>query len=39
VRSIRPGYGLAPKHLDEILTRKAKAKISIGTPLSWELVE
>jgi N-acetylneuraminate synthase len=39
VRSIRPGYGLAPKYLDEILGRTAKTNISPGTPLSWELVE
>lgn len=38
IRSIRPGYGLAPKHLSEILGRKAKADIKRGTPLSWELI-
>jgi len=34
VRSIRPGYGLAPKYLDEILSSYAKTDISLGTPLS-----
>ncbi|MEK9968294.1 MAG: pseudaminic acid synthase [Ferrovibrio sp.] len=38
VRSVRPGYGLAPKHLEEILGRKAKADIPFGTPLSWEML-
>ena len=38
-RSIRPGYGLAPKHLERLLRARAKAHIARGTPLSWELVE
>jgi N-acetylneuraminate synthase len=39
VRSIRPGYGLAPKHLPEILGRRASRAISRGTPMDWSLVE
>jgi N-acetylneuraminate synthase len=39
VRSIRPGYGLAPKHLPEILGRRAGRPIARGTPLSWSLLE
>jgi N-acetylneuraminate synthase len=39
VRSIRPGDGLAPKHLDAILGRRAKTAVAAGTPLAWELVE
>jgi pseudaminic acid synthase len=38
VRSIRPGYGLAPKHLREILGRTAARDIARGTPLDWTLV-
>lgn len=38
VRSIRPGYGLAPVHLPGVLGRKASRPISRGTPLSWGLV-
>lgn len=38
VRSIRPGHGLAPKHLPEVLGRQAARAIERGTPLSWELV-
>jgi N-acetylneuraminate synthase len=38
VRSIRPGFGLPPKFLPEILGRRAKVKIPRGTPLSWDLV-
>ena len=39
VRSIRPGFGLAPKYYDDILTHKAKHNISRGTPLAWDLIE
>lgn len=38
VRSIRPGHGLPPKHLPEILGRKAAKAIPAGTPLAWELI-
>jgi pseudaminic acid synthase len=38
VRSIRPGYGLAPKHLDEIVGRKAARDIAYGERLSWSLI-
>ncbi len=39
VRSIRPGFGLAPKHLPQILGRRAKTDIVRGTAVSWYLVE
>lgn len=38
VRSIRPGFGLPPRYLDEVLGRYASRNISRGTPLSWELI-
>lgn len=38
VRSIRPGYGLHPRYLEEILGRFARRDISLGTPLTWDLV-
>ena len=38
VRSIRPGYGLHTRHLDEVLGRTATSDIERGTPLNWELV-
>ena len=38
VRAIRPGHGLAPKHLSAILGRHAATRIARGTPLSWNLV-
>jgi len=39
VRSVRPGVGLHPKYLRNILGKRAKFDIKAGTPLSWELVE
>lgn len=39
VRCIRPGHGLAPAELPNVLGRKAKRAIARGTPLSWDLVE
>jgi pseudaminic acid synthase len=39
VRIIRPGYGLAPKHLDDILGRRAKHALQRGTRMSWDLLE
>jgi N-acetylneuraminate synthase len=38
VRSIRPGYGLPPKYLPELLGRRARHAISRGTPMSFELL-
>ncbi len=38
VRSIRPGYGLHPKYLKDILGKRARCFIKKGTPLSWELI-
>jgi len=38
VRSIRPGHGLAPRHLHDVLGRIATRDVARGTPLSWDLV-
>jgi N-acetylneuraminate synthase len=38
VRSIRPGYGLHTRHLDEVLGRTATRDIERGTPLNWDMV-
>ena len=39
VRAIRPGRGLAPKHFDAIIGRKARCALSRGTALWGGLVE
>ncbi|MEO5356438.1 MAG: pseudaminic acid synthase [Nitrospirae bacterium YQR-1] len=39
VKSIRPAFGLPPKYLPLILTKRAKVDIKKGTPLNWDIVE
>ena len=36
VRSIRPGHGIAPRHLGDVLGRVAGADMARGTPLNWQ---
>jgi pseudaminic acid synthase len=38
LRAIRPGLGLAPRYLSDILGKRASGPIKRGTPLQWELV-
>ena len=38
IRVIRPGNGLAPKHYESLLGKKAKAAIKSGTPLNFDIV-
>lgn len=39
IRSIRPGFGLPPKHLPELLGRRAAREIRRGEPLGWHMIE
>jgi pseudaminic acid synthase len=39
VRSIRPGNGLHPANINEILGRKARVDIKAGTPVRWDLID
>ncbi|BAO61026.1 pseudaminic acid synthase [Pseudomonas protegens Cab57] len=39
VRAIRPGLGLAPKHYDALLGRRARQALKRGTALDWAFVE
>lgn len=39
VRSIRPGFGLAPKHYEAVLGKKANQNILRGTPLTFDVIE
>lgn len=39
VRSIRPGYGMKPKYLSNILGKRARSNIKKGTPLTWDIIE
>lgn len=38
LRSIRPGYGLHTRYLNDVLGRRATRDIERGTPLAWDLV-
>jgi pseudaminic acid synthase len=38
VRSVRPGFGLAPKFIDQILGQKVKRNCVSGTPVAWDLI-
>jgi pseudaminic acid synthase len=38
VRSIRPGYGLPPKHYEEVIGRLAARDLQRGTPLQWDAI-
>lgn len=39
VRSIRPGYGLHPKHLENVLGKTVNQNVKLGTPLDYSLIE
>ncbi len=38
VRRIRPGFGLAPKYISEIIGKTAKVNIERGTATNWDLI-
>ena len=38
VRSVRPGKGLPPKYLDEIIGKAASRDIAFAEPLDWSMV-
>jgi N-acetylneuraminate synthase len=39
VRSVRPGFGLAPKHLDKVIGSVLKTDVKLGVAVSWDLLE
>jgi pseudaminic acid synthase len=39
VRSIRPGYGLMPKHMDRVIGSRAKTDIPRAKPIDWILLD
>lgn len=39
VRSVRPGFGLAPKHLDQVVGGVLKDDVDFGVAVSWDLLE
>ena len=38
IRSVRPGYGLAPKHLDAVIGKKVTRPIRAATPVNWDAI-
>jgi pseudaminic acid synthase len=38
VRSIRPGFGMHPRHLSEIIGKKFKQDLEKGTPMNFDLI-
>ena len=38
VRAIRPGYGLAPKYLNDVIGKKVNQAIARGMPLAWTYI-
>tara|TARA_B100001093_G_scaffold162317_1_gene154734 strand:- start:2022 stop:3074 length:1053 start_codon:yes stop_codon:yes gene_type:complete len=39
IKSIRPGFGLAPKHFEEILGKEVSESIKSGTAVSWKQIK
>ena len=39
IRSIRPGFGLHPKHLQEILGNQVTQNLKKGTALRWKFIK
>lgn len=38
VKSIRPGYGIAPKYLDNVIGRVMAQSVEAGTAVNWNLI-
>lgn len=38
LRTVRPGYGLAPKYYDIMLGKQVNKDIKKGTPFSWDMI-
>jgi N-acetylneuraminate synthase len=38
LRIVRPGYGLAPKHIDVLLGRKINRDLPSGTAMKWQFI-
>jgi pseudaminic acid synthase len=38
LRIVRPAFGLAPKHWEDVLGKKAKCDLAKGTPLNWGML-
>ena len=39
IKRLRPGYGLSPKFIDQIVNRKLKKSVERGDRVTWECIE
>jgi pseudaminic acid synthase len=39
IRSVRPGYGLAPKNTEAVVGMRMKTSVEANTPVRWEVLE
>jgi pseudaminic acid synthase len=39
IRIVRPGFGLAPKHYENLLGRRANCDMHVGTALAWSYIQ
>ena len=39
IRCIRPGFGLAPKHLHDLIGKRVNTDVCEGVPVSWDLIQ
>lgn len=39
IRSVRPGYGLAPRHMDDVVGRRVTRDVRTNEPVSWDALE
>ncbi|MCC2597545.1 pseudaminic acid synthase [Pusillimonas sp. MFBS29] len=39
IRSVRPGYGLPPKFIDEVIGKKVRYAVSMNTPVTEEVLK
>jgi len=38
LRAVRPGYGLPPKFIDQLIGKRVTKAVKRGTPMSWDLI-
>jgi pseudaminic acid synthase len=39
IRSIRPGFGMSPRHMKDVIGKRANRDIAKGTPLKWDCMQ
>ena len=38
IRSVRPGFGLSPKHFDAVMGKRINRDVSDATPITWDVL-